>query len=150
MEIKPYTAEQIDDVVSFEKALRQEDAYWGWEIDEAYLQKVTQSFQNPRFQNSISLLAYMEGKVVGRIDSSLVCSHFDGSKAYLDWICVLKSCRHKGVAQALMTRLRKLLKETYHADTLVGLIAGNPEAQSFYRSLDGALIRDEGIWIDLV
>ena len=57
MEIKPCTAEQIDDVVSFEKALRQEDAYWGWEIDEAYLQKVTQSFQNPRFQNSISLLA---------------------------------------------------------------------------------------------
>lgn len=151
MEIKPYTAEQIDDVVSFEKALRQEEAYWGWEIDEAYLQKVTQSFQNPRFQNSISLLAYMEGKVVGRIDSSLVCSHFDGStKAYLDWICVLKSCRHKGIAQELMTALRRILKEQYGADTLVGLIASNQEAQRFYRSLDHALIRDEGIWIDLV
>lgn len=151
MEVKPYTAEQIDDVVSFEKALRQEEAYWGWEIDEAYLQKVTQSFQNPRFQNSISLLAYMEGKVVGRIDSSLVCSHFDGStKAYLDWICVLKSFRHKGIAQELMTALRRILKEQYGADTLVGLIASNQEAQRFYRSLDHALIRDEGIWIDLV
>lgn len=151
MEIKPYTAEQIDDVVSFEKALRQEEAYWGWEIDEAYLQKVTQSFQNPRFQNSISLLAYMEGKVVGRIDSSLVCSHFDGStKAYLDWICVLKSFRHKGIAQELMTALRRILKEQYGVDTLVGLIASNQEAQRFYRSLDHALIRDEGIWIDLV
>ena len=150
MEIKPYTAEQIDDVVSFEKALRQEDAYWGWEIDEAYLQKVTQSFQNPWFQNSISLLAYMVGKVVGRIDSTLVCSHFDGSKAYLDWICVLKSCRHKGIAQELMTVLRRILKEQYGADTLVGLIASNQEAQRFYRSLDHALIRDEGIWINLV
>ena len=110
-----------------------------------------QSFGDGRFRDSLSLLAYLDGRVVGRIDSTLICSHFDGSvKAYLDWICVLKSCRHKGVAQALMTRLRKLLKETYHADTLVGLIAGNPEAQSFYRSLDGALIRDEGIWIDLV
>lgn len=110
-----------------------------------------QSFGDGRFRDSLSLLAYLDGRVVGRIDSTLICSHFDGSvKAYLDWICVLKSCRHKGVAQALMTRLRKLLKETYHADTLVGLIAANPEAQSFYRSLDGALIRDEGIWIDLV
>lgn len=35
------------------------------------------------------------------------------------------------------------------ADTLIGLIAANPEAQRFYRSLEGAKIQDEGIWIDL-
>lgn len=151
MEIKPYTKERIDDVVRFERELRREEDLWNWEIDEAYLQKVTQSFEDPRFQTAVSLLAYMDGKVVGRIDSTLVCSHFDGStKAYLDWICVLKSCRHKGIAQELMAALRKILKEQYGADTLVGLIAGNCEAQRFYRSLDHALIRDEGIWIDLV
>lgn len=70
-------------------------------------------------------------------------------KCYLDWICVLKSSRHKGVAQALMAHLRKVLKETYHVDTLIGLIAANEDAQRFYRSLENALIRDEGIWIDL-
>lgn len=61
----------------------------------------------------------------------------------------MKSCRHLGVAQALMVHLRLELKETYHAQELVGLIASNPEAQRFYRSLEKAMIRDEGIWIDL-
>ena len=50
------------------------------------------------FDNSSSLLAYMDGKVVGRIDSSAIFSHFDGSKkAYFDWICVIKSYRQKGI-----------------------------------------------------
>ena len=91
----------------------------------------------------------MDGKVVGRIDSTKICSHFDGStKAYLDWICVIKSYRHKGVAQGLMTALRKELK-AQGVDTLIGLIASNEDAQRFYRSLPNTLIRDEGIWIDL-
>ena len=150
-EVKPFTKDRIEDVLQFERDLRAEEDFWNWEIDEAYLQKVTQSFEDPKFQNSISLLAYVDDKVVGRIDSTLVCSHFDGStKAYLDWICVLKSCRHKGIAQELMAALRRILKEQYGADTLVGLIASNQEAQRFYRSLDHALIRDEGIWIDLI
>ena len=69
--------------------------------------KVEQSFEQSVFANSISLLAYDGGRVVGRIDSSMIASHFDGSvKAYLDWICVIKSCRHHGVAQQLMQSLR--------------------------------------------
>lgn len=32
------------------------------------------------FDNSLSLLAYMDVKFVGRIDSSAIFSHFDGSK----------------------------------------------------------------------
>ena len=47
-----------------------------------------------------------------------------------------------------MAGLRRRLKEA-GADTLIGLIAANPEAQRFYRSLEGAKIQDEGIWIDL-
>lgn len=50
----------------------------------------------------------MDGKVVGRVDSTLICSHFDGSvKAYLDWICVIKKYRHMGIAQSLMGALRR-------------------------------------------
>mgnify|MGYP003236168314 FL=1 len=64
-----------------------------------------------RLSQIVCPCAYMDGKVTDRIDSTKICSHFDGSaKAYLDWICVIKSCRHKGVAQALMQTLRKELK----------------------------------------
>lgn len=149
MEIKLYTKDRIPDVLQFERDLRLEEDFWYWEIDEKYIANVTASFENPAFATSLSLLAYMDGKVVGRIDSTLICSHFDGSvKAYLDWICVIKSYRHKGVAQALIQTLRKELKER-KADTLIGLIASNEDAQHFYRSLPDSEIRDEGIWINL-
>lgn len=149
MEIKHYTKEQIPDVLQFERDLRSEENFWGWEINEKYIADVTASFENPSFANSLSLLAYMDGKVVGRIDSTKICSHFDGStKAYLDWICVIKSYRHKGVAQALMQALRKELKEQ-GVETLIGLIASNEDALRFYRNLPNSESKDEGIWIDL-
>lgn len=149
MEIKRYTKERIPDVLRFERELRTEENFWGWDIDEKYIAEVTDSFASPAFANALSLLAYQGDRVVGRIDAALIPSHFNGSvKAYLDWICVLKSCRHQDVAQALMQALRRELKAR-GADTLVGLIASNEEAQRFYRSLPNAVIRDEGIWIDL-
>lgn len=147
MEIKEYTKDRIPDVLQFEHDLRAEEDFWYWEIDEKYISDVTASFENPAFSNSLSLLAYVDGKVVGRIDSTKICSRFDGStKAYLDWICVIKSHRHAGIAQALMAALRRELK-SQGVDTLIGLIASNEEAQRFYRSLPDAKIRDEGIWI---
>lgn len=149
MDIALYTKDRIADVLDFERRLREEENFWGWEIDEAYIESVTRSFDDPAFAGSVSLLAYVDGRVVGRIDSSLIASHFDGSvKAYLDWICVVKSCRHMGVAQRLMSSLREKLKAR-GVTTLIGLIAANEEAQRFYRALPGAMIRDEGIWIDL-
>lgn len=149
IEIKEYTKDRIPDVLMFEEALRVEEPYYGWEIDEAYRDAVKKSFEDTRFAHSVSLLAYAEGRVVGRIDSTLIASHFDGSvKAYLDWICVLKCFRHRGIAQELMRVLRETLKKK-GAYTLIGLIAANEEAQRYYRSLEDALIRDEGIWIDL-
>ena len=147
MNILTYTKERIPDVLDFERRLREEEEFWGWEIDEAYVARVARSFEDPAFDRCVSLLAYEDGKVVGRIDASLIHSHFDGSvKAYLDWICVVKSSRHQGVAQALMNGLREELKSR-GVEVLVGLIAANEEAQRFYRALDGAMIRDEGIWI---
>ena len=147
--IKKYTKDRINDVIQFELDLRKEENFWGWEINDDYIKSVKDSFDKQEFNNSISLLAYVDNKVVGRIDSSMIYSHFDGSiKAYLDWICVIKSYRHYGVAQSLMSELRKRLKNE-GVDTLVALIASNDEAQRFYRSLENAEIRDEGIWIDI-
>lgn len=150
MEIKEYTYDRIPDVIQFERELRTEEDFWGWAIDEDYEKAVRDSFSDPRFGNSISFLCYIDGKVVGRIEASLVCTHFCGTvNAYLDWICVLKSHRHKGVAQALMAHLRKELKDKHGAVTLSGLIASNEDAQRFYRSLERSEIKDEGIWIDM-
>ena len=69
----------------------------------------------------------MDGKVVGRIDSTKVCSHFDGStKAYLDWICVIKSNRHRGVAQIYCKASHAAVLSSGRAEPLQpGAEAGN-------------------------
>jgi len=150
MEIKKYTKNEIEDVILFEKNLRLEEDFWGWEIDDAYIASVKKSFDDSSFGDSISLLAYVDGKVVGRIDSSMIKSHFDGStKAYLDWICVIKSYRHKGVAQRLLEELRKQLKEL-GIETLIALTASNEESQRFYKAVPNSEMRDIGIWIDII
>ena len=120
IEIKPYTKDRIEDVVRFEEELRLYENVWGWEIDEAYLQSVKESFEDPLFHDSLSFLAYCGGRVVGRIDSSMIRSRFDGStKAYLDWICVLKTERHRGVAQALLRELNGLIERlTQYRDAI--------------------------------
>lgn len=147
--VKPFTEEDIPDVLSFEKRLREEESGWGWEIDEEYVRSVTASFRDERFKNSISLLAYVGGQAVGRIDAVLIPSRFDGSvKAYLDWICVIKSFRHCGIAQALLGELKRELKSR-GVDTLIALTASNDEAQRFYRSIPDSVMRDVGIWMDI-
>ena len=149
VEIKAYTKDRIEDVLRFERALRREEDVWGWTIDDAYIAAVTASFDDPAFDEAISLLAYVGGDVAGRIDASLIRSRFDGStKAYLDWICVIKSRRHKGVAQALMDALCAELKRR-GVDTLVALTAANEEAQRFYRAIPNSEMHDTGIWISI-
>ena len=89
-------------------------------------------------------------QVVGRIDASLIASRCDAacSSAYLDWICVLKSERHSKTAQKLLATLREELKSR-NVMLLLALMANNEEAQRFYRSVEGAEIHDEGIWINI-
>lgn len=150
IQIVSLTEELLPAVFLYEQKLSEEEpGYYHWTEEPDYQEKVKASFCNPQFGNALSLVAVTEtGDIVGRIDASLLPTHFDGTmKCYLDWICVLKSWRHKGVAQLLMAALRAELKAR-SIDTLVGLIAANEEAQRFYRAMQGAIIRDEGIWID--
>ena len=147
--VLPFTEERTWDVVAFELALRKEEDVWGWEIDDAYVKQVTDSFADPMFGDAVSLLAYADGNVVGRIDAAMIHSRFDGAaRAYLDWICVLKSCRHQGVAQKLLTELQRTLQKR-GVDTLVAITAANDEAQRFYRSIPNSEMHDTAIWIDL-
>lgn len=146
MEIKRYTKDRISDVLQFERDLRAEENFWGWKIDEKYIASVTASFEDPAFANSLSLLAYMDGKVVGRIDSAKICSRFDGPvKAYLDWICVIKSYRHKGVAQMLLKELRRQLKKS-GVETLIALTDSNEASQRFYRKVPNSEMKDTGAY----
>ncbi|MBD5469326.1 MAG: GNAT family N-acetyltransferase [Lachnospiraceae bacterium] len=150
LNIVRYTKDKILDVLDFERRLRVEEDFWGWEIDDDYIQAVERSFDDRAFADSVSLLAYEDDAVIGRIDSTMIASHFDGSKkAYLDWICVIKSYRHRGVAQRLLEALRETLKNCY-IDTLIALTASNEEAQRFYKQVPNSKMRDVGIWIDIV
>ena len=147
--IKKYTKENINDVIEFELWLRKEESFWGWEIDDNYIKSIENSFDDEKFSNSISLLAYHNDCVVGRLDTCLISSRLDGSiKAYLDWICVVKSYRHQGVAQKLLSHLKSELKSK-GIDTLIAIVASNEEALSFYRNIPNSEIRDSGIWIEI-
>ena len=149
MKIIRFTEKELPDVLDFEKRLRDEEDVWGWDIDDAYIKSVKDSFADKRFDDSVSFLAYDGDKVVGRIDSCTIPSRFDGSvKAYLDWICVIKSSRHKGVAQALLSELKRVFKEK-GIDTIIALTASNDEAQSFYKAVPDSEMHDTGIWINV-
>ena len=143
------TEAMLPAVFAFERRLSEEEpGYYNWTEEAGYEDKVRASFSGGIFDQALTLVALHDDDIVGRIDAALIPTHFDGSvKAYLDWICVLKSWRHRGVAQQLMDALREELSAR-GIDTLVGLIAANEEAQRFYRAMNGAEIRDEGIWID--
>ena len=151
MEIVPFEKQHIDAVMAFEKKLREQesDTYF-WEPDGEYRRALEASFGDGKFQNAVSLLAFDAGRVVGRIDAVILAGRSDPTcgSAYLDWICVLKSERHKGTARTLLRALRAELK-AQGVTLLVALTAANDEAQRFYRAVEGASVHDEGIWIDL-
>lgn len=149
--IRKMEKKDVPEVLAFERELRRQepDTYY-WEPDEAYAAQLAQSFDDPRFNTALSFIALKDGRVVGRIDASLISSRSDASccSAYLDWICVLKSERHQRVAQALLQALRDECREQ-GAGTLIALMAENPEAQRFYRAVERASIHDTGIWMEI-
>ena len=151
LEIKALEKADVGKLIAFERELREQepDTYF-WEPDEAYEKQLENSFDDPRFNTAISYIALRDGRVIGRIDASAIASRSDAScfGVYLDWICVLKSERHLGVAQALLEALRSECKKR-GAGLLIALVANNDEAQRFYKSVEGASIHDTGIWIDI-
>ena len=64
IEVVPYTRADIPDVLSFERRLREEEADWGWVIDDAYIAQVQTSFEGDTFRDALSFLAYLDGQAV--------------------------------------------------------------------------------------
>ncbi|MBQ3794909.1 MAG: GNAT family N-acetyltransferase [Butyrivibrio sp.] len=149
--VVPFTVEYVDKVIEYENQLRIEepDTYY-WEPDEEYRNNLVEFFSDARFINALSFLALENGKVIGRIDATIISSRADAdcSTAYLDWISVLKSKRHGKIAQKMLATLQAVLKDK-NIHLLIALMAGNDEAQRFYKSVEGASIHDQGIWMDI-
>ena len=149
--VVPFTVEYVDKVIEYENQLRIEepDTYY-WEPDEEYRNNLAESFSDARFINALSFLTLENGKVIGRIDATIISSRADAdcSTAYLDWISVLKSKRHGKIAQKMLATLQAVLKDK-NIHLLIALMAGNDEAQRFYKSVEGASIHDQGIWMDI-
>lgn len=149
--VEQFTQDKIDDVMEFEQELRrQEPDTFFMDAGEEYRKLLEKSFHDGRFTNALSLLAYKGGRVVGRIDASVIAARSDAccGCAYLDWICVLKEERHQQVAQLLLKELRWELKGR-GVGTLIAIMAHNPESVSFYRAVEHASIHDEAVWMDL-
>ena len=151
IEIKKLEKEDVGALLAFESELRRQepDTYY-WEPDETYRKQLERSFDDERFCNALSFIARRDGRVIGRIDASILASRSDASccSAYLDWICVLKRERHQKVAQALLAALRAECRKQGVA-VLIALTAQNEEAQRFYRSVENASMHDTGIWINI-
>ena len=149
--IKRLEKADVPGVVAFEEELRRQepDTYF-WEPDEAYRRQLEASFDDARFNTSLSFIAVKDDRVIGRIDASVIASRSDAVcySAYLDWICVLKSERHGQVAQALLAALRQECK-AQGVGVLIALTAGNDEAQRFYKSVAHASMHDTGIWMEI-
>ena len=149
--VRKMEKEDVRKVIAFERELRNQepDTYY-WEPDEAYEKQLEHSFDDARFNTALSLIALKEDRVIGRIDASLITSRSDASccSAYLDWICVLKSERHRKTAQTLLNALKDECRKQ-GVGLLIALTAGNDEAQRFYRHVENASIHDTGIWIEI-
>ena len=87
---------------------------------------------DPFFNKTTSILAKVDGKVVGRIEYHFYGCIQDGYKmAYVDWVYVLKSYRHQGIAQKLFTEFEKdCVKNDINQYYLIR--ARNDEADRFY------------------
>lgn len=151
MQVKRFEKEDISKVIAFEKALRiQEPETYFWSIDDDYERALTLCFDDQRFKEAVTFLAVEGDDVIGRIDASPIISRFDGqiSSAYLDWICVLKDHRHRGVARVLMNKLKNDLKEK-GISSLIILTSTNEEAKRFYDSLEHVFNNNAAIWVDI-
>ena len=107
--VVPFTRERISDVLAFERELRrQEPDTFFMDAGESYRDLLERSFEDSRFTNAVSMLAWEDGRVIGRGDAVILAARSDAScsTAYLDWICVLKEERHRGVAQLVLQEVR--------------------------------------------
>jgi len=140
MKILTLTADNLDKLVEFEIQARatEGDVFLDKFDSESYTQRILSALSNPHYASATCMMCEDSGSdVIGRIDFALLPSFAFGGelRAYIDWLYVLKTHRHKGAARFLLdsvvSHLRKLGVSDYFLIT-----ADNPDAQRFYRKLE--------------
>ena len=146
MNIVLLTSDNIDMLVKFEQEARisEPDIFIENFYADTFREETLAALNNPVFSSSRCMLCNNgENKTIGRIDFSIVPSFsFGGNlQAYVDWIYVLKEFRHQGIAQLLLSHMESYIKSMGIYEYFL-FTAENSEAQSFYRSVEGAEIKN--------
>lgn len=123
--------ENIDLYIEYlQRALEEDpDMMWIDSVDESALRE---RICDPFYQNTPSILAIEDSKVVGRIEYHFYGCLQDGYRmAYVDWLYVLRDYRHRGIAQRLFDEFERECRE-HRIDQYFLIRAENPEADRFY------------------
>jgi len=134
----------LNKLIRFEKRARisEPDVFLNNFDEEKFKSETLLALRNPLFASARCLMCVdADEEVIGRIDFSLLSSFAFGGdlRVYVDWVYVLKECRHKGVARFLFERMEEALAKLNINEYFL-IAAENEEAQRFYDSLKGAKI----------
>lgn len=104
---------------------------------------IRERFKDPFYQHTKSILAIDNGFVVGRIEYHFYgCLQNGYRMAYVDWIYVLRDCRHRGVAQQLFKEMERDCAENNIFQYYL-IRATNKNADSFYHQFRDAKLSCE-------
>lgn len=110
------------------------------QIDET---AVKERIRDPFYQSKKSVLAIENDEAVGRIEYHFYGCIQDGYRmAYVDWVYVLKSHRHQGVAQGLFREFENDCIAN-HIDQYYLIRATNDGADRFYKSFSDAELNEQ-------
>ena len=93
---------------------------------------------DPFYMRTTSILAREGGRIVGRIEYHFYGCIQDGHRmAYVDWVYVLPTHRHRGIAQGLFAEFEKECKKN-GIDQYYLIRATNENADRFYGKFENA------------
>lgn len=142
MKFEFLTNGNINSYIKYLKKALVEDPDQMW-VDSINEKEIINRVNNPFYQNTKSILAMIDGKVIGRIEYHFYGCIQDGFKmAYVDWIYVLKEHRNKGVAKALFREFENDCRNNDIKQYFL-IRATNEFANHFYNSFKEAKISDE-------
>ncbi len=137
--LSPFNAEQY--IRYLKKALLEEPDMML--IDQIDVDAIRERLNDPFYQSKKSILAIEHGVVIGRIEYHFYGCLQDGYRmAYVDWVYVLKSHRHQGVAQSLFREFEQDCKNN-QINQYYLIRATNDDAETFYKSFDGAELHEQ-------
>ena len=134
MTFERLSSENVEEYIDYLKAAVQEepDVLASYVIDEEGIKSRVKG----SFFNIVNILARVDGRIVGRIEYHFYGCIQDGYKmAYVDWVYVLKSYRHQGIAQKLFAEFEKDCAGK-GIDEYFLICAENAEAVSFYNNFE--------------